>query len=97
MTILLNNVDTDQDSADYVSSGGKAVIHVRASVYGGATVEIQSRTINDDSNRYATLPNGNFTGNGTITLDYVPNGMFIRAKLSSTTGPTDGVFVDVLP
>ena len=96
--ILLDNVDTDiTDPADiFVSQGGSAVVNVRANVFGGATVEVQTKTIEDGLDRWATLTSGTFTADASVKLDYIPNGISVRAIITGTTGPTDGVFVDIL-
>lgn len=98
--ILLNNVSadvTDPPADDiFVSKGGPAVINVRANDFGGATVEIQTATIQDALTRWATLTSGSFTAASSIKLDYVPNGQKIRAIVTGTTGSSDGIFVDLL-
>lgn len=98
MTILLNNVDTDitDPATVFVSRGGPAVINVRANNFGGATVEIQTATIQDALTRFTTLSSGSFTAASSVKLDYLPNGVTVRAIITGTTGPTDGVFVDIL-
>lgn len=98
MTILLNNVSVDvtDPATIFVSKGGSAVVNVRANNYGGATVEIQTSTVEDSSTRWATLSSGTFTADASVKLDYIPNGISVRAIVTGTTGPTDGVFVDIL-
>lgn len=96
MTILLNNVDTNQNSEAFVSTGGPAVVRVTASDFGGATVEIQYAAGEDALNRFGTLTSGTFTADGTIKIDYLPPGEKIRAALSGITAPTDGVFVSIV-
>ena len=98
MTILLDNVGVDvtDPTEIFESAGGPAVIHVRANDYGGATVEIQSASGQDTTVRWATLTSGTITADDTVKLDYLPNGMKIRAIVTGTTGPTDGVFVDIV-
>lgn len=98
MTILLDNVSTDvsDPSEIFVSKGGSAVVNVRASNYGGATIEIQTTTVQDGLDRWATLTDGSFTADRSVKLNYLPNGMSVRAIVSGTTGPSDGIFVDIL-
>jgi len=95
MTILLNNVDTDQDSDAFISKGGPYTVGVRASEYGGATVDIQVALPGDDLERFATLASGTFTADGTVKIDYLPPGYKLIAHLTGTTGPTDGVYVEL--
>ena len=96
--ILLNNVNTDVTSPTdiFVSNGGSAVVNVRATDFGGATVEIQTMTIQDSLVRWAALTSGTFTLDASVKLDYLPNGISVRAIVTGTTGSTDSVFVDIL-
>lgn len=100
MSILLNNVSTDVTSppaADiFVSKGGLAVINIRATAFGGATVEIQIASTNDILTRFATLSGGSFTADASITLNYLPLGVSVRAIVTGTTGPSDAIFADIL-
>lgn len=96
MTILLDNVDTDVTSDAVDSNGGIAVVNIRANDFGGATVELQIASIEDGLTRFATLAGGSFIADASVKLDYLPNGISIRAKVSGTTGPSDGIFVDIL-
>lgn len=98
MTILLDNVDVDVTAPTtiFVSKGGPAVINVRANNFGGATVEIQTATVQDGLTRFVTLTSGSFTAAASVKLDYLPNGISVQAIVTGTTGPTDGVFVDIL-
>ncbi len=96
--ILLDNVDTDVTSpaSIFASPGGSAVVNVRATVFGGATVEIQTLTSNDNLVRWFTLPSGTITTDVSVKLDYLPLGVSVRAIVTGTTGSTDNVFVDIL-
>ena len=98
MTILLNNVSVDvtDPSTIFVSKGGPAVVNVRANDFGGATVEIQTATIQDGLTRFTTLASGSFTAAASVKLDYLPNGVSVRAIVTGTTGTSDGIFVDIL-
>jgi len=55
MTILLNNVDTDTPSDEFASKGGTAIITVRATDFGSATLEIQTASSSDSLNRFLVL------------------------------------------
>jgi len=96
MTILLNNVDTDTPSDEFASKGGTAIITVRATDFGSATLEIQTASSSDSLNRFLVLPNGTFLTDGTILIDNLPQGIIVKADLTGTTGSTDDVFVDIL-
>ncbi len=95
MPILLNNVSVDTTSDTFESLGGVAIVNVRGDNYGGGSVLIEAATVNDSATRFVTLPNGTFTADGTVKLDYLPQGALIRARLDSSTTPTN-VFVDIL-
>lgn len=96
--ILLNNVDVDVTSPTEIfkSNGGSAVINIRATNYGGATVEIQISSPNDTLGRFATLTSGSFTADASVKLDYLPVGLSVRTIVTGTTGTTNSVFVDIL-
>ena len=100
MTILLNNVSTDVTdppaSDIFVSKGGIAVVNIRADDFGGATVEIQTKSINDSLDRFATLANGAITAASSVKLDYLPNGISVRAIVTGTGGSSDNIFADIL-
>ncbi len=100
MTILLNNVAvdvTDPPAADiFVSKGGPAVVNVRANDFASATVEIQTASVQDGLTRWATLTSGSFTAAASVKLDYLPNGISVRAIVTGTTGSSDGIFADIL-
>ncbi len=97
--ILLDNVNINvpDPAAIFESNGGPTVVTLRASDWGTATAEIQAATIEDVLSRWATLPGGTFAQiDGTVTIDYLPSGMKLRAILSGVGGGTDGVFVSIL-
>jgi hypothetical protein len=97
MAILLNNVSADAISKPFASSGRKAVVVVRADNYGGGTITIEAGSANDPSSstRFAVLPNGTFTADATVTLDFIPPGTILQAQLAGSTTPA-AVFVDIL-
>lgn len=94
--ILLNNVDDDVTSAEFVSSGGSAIVNIRADVFDGATLEIQTASNQDSLDRFFVLPNGAFTSDVSIKIDYLPQGVILRADLTGTGGSTSNVFCDIL-
>ena len=98
MTILLDNVSADvsDPSEIFVSKGGSAVVNVRANNFDGATVEIQTKTIQDGLGRWATLSSGSFTAAASVKLNYLPNGTSVRAIVTGTGASSDGIFVDIL-
>ena len=100
MTILLDNVSTDVTTPDvaniFISRGGSAIVNIRANDFGGATVEIQVKSIQDTVSRWATLASGTFTAAASVKLDYVPAGLSVRAIVTGTTGSSDGIFADIL-
>jgi len=95
MTILLNNISTSQDSEAFISRGGPAIVLITATEFGGATVELQIATEEDTLTRWVALTSGSFTADGSVKLNYLAPGMMIRASVTGTTGPTDGIFVSL--
>jgi len=96
MTILLDNVATDQVSdPPFISKGGTHLINIRGDMDGGSiTVEVASP--NDVSDRFVTLSNGLFTAAVSKTLDFLPNGMRLRVTLAGAGGGASAVFCDIL-
>lgn len=99
MTILLDNVAVDiTSSPPHISTGGSLLINIRADNYGGGSVFIEVASPNDPNAptfRFAVLPNGTFTTDGTVKLDFLPKGILVRARLGGSSG-ADNVFVDIL-
>lgn len=96
MTILLNNVDIAGTSAEFTSTGGSAIINVRADDFDGGTVEIQVASSQDSLNRFVALENGIFTADASVKIDYLPLGLRLIAELISPGASTDNVFCDIL-
>ena len=95
MTILLNNVSVDVTSAEFESKGGSAIVNIRADAFGGGTVEIQTASDQDPLDRFVTLPNGSFTVDASVKIDYLPQGVKLRVDLTGSSG-ADDVFCDIL-
>lgn len=93
--VLLNNVSADVTSDTFKSTGGIAVINVRADSYGGGTLTIEAASSNDSAQRFVVLTNGTITTDATVKVDYLPSGLIIRAVLTGSAGASN-VFVDVL-
>lgn len=96
MTILLNNVNTDQTSAEFESRGGSAIVNVRADNFDGATLGIQMASDQDPLDRFITLLNGSFTDNSSIKMDYLPQGVKLRVNLTGAGGSASNIFCDIL-
>jgi hypothetical protein len=96
MTILLDNVNTNVTSETQTSNGGSYMLVVRASDFGGATVEFKVAAPSDTVNRFDTLPSGTFITNGTVKIDYLSAGVKFQAVVSGTTGSSDGIFAEIL-
>ena len=95
MTVLLNNVDADEVSAEVEFGGGSKVIVVRADDFGGGIVAIEVKSKSDSGNRFLVLANGSFTANGDLILDSTKSGLTFRAVLSGATSPSN-VFVELV-
>jgi len=96
MTILLNNVSADTISAEVESKGGGAIVNIRADDFNGGTLEIQTASEQDPSDRFITLPNGVFTVDSSVKIDYLPQGVKLRVNLTGTGGSASNVFCDIL-
>ena len=93
--ILVDNVDVDTISETFVSFGGSFYVTIRATEFGGARVELQVASDNDELERWATLPNGTFEAATTKKLDYLCVGSKLRVVVSNTTIASDNIFVDI--
>ena len=96
MTILLNNVSVNTTSAEFLSEGGSAIINIRADDFDGASLAIETASDNDSLDRFVVLPSGTFTIDSSVKIDYLPQGVKLRADLTGAGGSTSNVFVDIL-
>ena len=101
--ILLNNVNADVTTPVeeyFEGQGGPCIAIVRGDAYGGGSVIVQHASKNDVNSaqgtdlRWVNLPNGSFTADGTVQIDYVPRGSFLRAVLNGSSG-ADNVYVEI--
>lgn len=96
MTILFNNINSDQTSTEeYVGTGGPAIAFVRADNYGGGTVSLEITSPNDPGQRPSIINNGSFDSNGEVQIDYLPSGSKIKSTLVGSSGAIN-VFVEVI-
>lgn len=94
--ILLNNVSDDVvGTAIFTSLGGPAVITVRATDYGTATVSFQRKVANDPDSRYATMEDGAFTADNERLVRLLAAGDQIRAVVTGSTGAEDAIFASI--
>ena len=94
--ILFDQQNEDAISPTFESAGGKAVVVVRAETFTGMSVTIEAASSNDDFlGQFIPLNNGTFTAVGTVTLDYLPVGVLLRAQCQNTPGNAN-LFVEVL-
>jgi len=96
MTILLNNVSADVISDEFISRGGSAIVNIRADDFDGATVTIQAASKQDSLDRFAALPDGGFTTDSSVKIDYLPQSLKLRVELTGSGGSTSNVFCDIL-
>ena len=98
MTVLLDNVSANvtDPTTTFTSKGGPAVVTVRVNDLDGGTVEIQTRSFEDNLDRFATLASGSFTTDATVTLDYLPNGTVVRAIVTGVGASGDGIHASIL-
>ena len=95
-TVLLDNIDADDTSSEFIARGGAFLAIVRATAFSTGIVTIQIASVNDALNRWTTLTDGTFTANGQVKIDYLPIGTRLRAVLASADGSTDAVYVEIL-
>ena len=96
MTILLDNVSTNQTSVEFESRGGSAIVNIRADNFDGGTLEIQTASDQDPSDRFITLPEGTFTADSSVKIDYLPQGVKLRVDLTGVGGTASNIFCDIL-
>ena len=94
MTILFNNINSDDTSDDVIGQGGPKVIFIRADNFGGGAIQIKTAAPSDPTNRFTALNRGRFTTDADIQIDYLPAGTKIRVVLENSTGASN-VFVEV--
>lgn len=95
MAILLNQVNVNTNGDAVTFDGGFGIAVVRADDFGGGTVSIEARSVNDTGNRWEVLPSGAFTTDDTKKIEGLVLGLEIRATLTSATSPSN-VFVEIL-
>ena len=96
MTVLLDNVESDQTSINFESGGGPAIAII-VGTFSTATVTLQMATSNDTPTpRFVTLSNGAVIENSILKLDYLPSGTLVNAVVSGADGSTEDIFVDIL-
>jgi hypothetical protein len=95
MTVLLNNVDVDTDSVVLTSQGGPLYLNVRGDDYGGGTVTVEVRSMNDPDARWNAVLNATFTADFSGPRGNVPPGVQLRATLTGSTGASN-VFAEVI-
>ena len=93
--ILLDNVSADVISDELDLNGGPAVLVVRGDNFDGGSVIFQVASDGDTGNRFKSLDNGTFTGDGNKKIDYLPRGLKIRAELSGAGGSASNIFAEV--
>lgn len=88
---LLQNVSVDTTGDAVKGDGGNKVIQVSATSYGGGTVSLEGRltpTLNWTTLTYLGSP-AEFTEDTILKLDYLANGMDMRAVLYGSTAASN--------
>ncbi|MCK5602314.1 hypothetical protein KAR91_10605 [Candidatus Pacearchaeota archaeon] len=100
--ILLNNVSEDTNGSEISFPGGFGVLIVRGDSFGGGTVTIEGRSVNDPGARWGTLRDdgttsvlAEYTDSTTAEIAALVVGLEIRATLTGATAPSN-VYVEVL-
>lgn len=96
MTILFDNVSANGTSAEFESKGGSVILNVRGDNFDGATLEVQIASAQDSLDRFIALENGTFTAGASIKVDYLPQGVKLRADLTGGGGSMSNIFCDIL-
>ena len=77
---------TTNANTDLFESNGHRVEAYVFGTWGGATLKFQ-HSPDGDTNRWLDVPNGSFTANGYVRLDYNP-GVKFRVVSTNTSGST---------
>lgn len=94
MAVLLNNVSSDS-SGIVKNTGGMKVCLIRGDNFGGGSVELSIAAPSDPSERFHILSGGIFISDDEVRVDFLPNGVTLKAELKGSTGASN-VFVEVL-
>ncbi len=90
MIKLLEDVDVDVEGVTFNSEGGPKALYVWADDFGGGTVSIESSA--DNITFIALQENGvdiAITEDSINIIDYLAQGVKVRAILSGSTSPVD--------
>lgn len=95
MTILFNNISSDDTSTAEIGQGGPVVIFIRADDFGGGVVRIFIAPPSDPLERFERLKDGQFACDAEVHIDYLPPGTKIRVSLVSSSG-AENVYVEII-
>jgi len=95
MTILFDNINSDDTSTEEIGQGGPVVIFIRADNFGGGVVRISIAPPSDPLNRFERLKDGQFACDAEVHIDYLPPGTKIRVSLVASTD-AENVYVEIL-